>query len=72
MTVLAELIDSETMAAVAFARAQMDLRGVQVAATMDDDDASQVVAGSVVAVVVGFVAIAWSRLRNLLNTLNCH
>jgi hypothetical protein len=66
--VLAELIDFETMVAVAFARGQMDLRGVRVVATMDDD-ASQVVADSVA---VGSVMIAWSHLRNLLNTLNCH
>lgn len=43
--VLAELIDSETMVAVAFARARTDLDGARAAAVMDDD-ASQAAANS--------------------------
>jgi hypothetical protein len=66
--VLAELIDSETMAAVAFSTMRMDLDGAQVVAVMDDD-ASQAVASSVAA---DFASIVWSRSRNSLNTLNCH
>lgn len=61
----AELIDSETMVAVAYAANQMDWRA-SLAVAIVDDDVSQEAVEFVV------VLIGRNRLRNLLNMLNCH